>query len=209
MYSSILQIFGSILLLALSSLTCNFLMLLVPLLCISTVAAMPTQDPFPDVTFKVFSEFVAQNFSSRVSLATVLLVLFSLTENPDLLNLHGQQKRPYVQGEKNQTTSGWMNSLARALEKCLGSTTKTLMKHKELPQNLNNDMLVTPIATKLDSMASVLKLEPKFSKSGKLKNKLAIISQHEITAVHVICPTSMECEDLNCKPFALAQDTYA
>ena len=137
----------------------------------------------------------------------------AITENPDLLNLHGQQKRPYMQGEKNQTTSGWMNSLARALEECLGSTTKTLMKHKELPQNLNNDMLVTPIATKLDSMASVLKLEPKFSKSGKLiinnKNKLAIISQHEITTVHVIYPTSMECEDLNCKPFALAQDTYA
>jgi hypothetical protein len=54
-----------------------------------------------------------------------------------------------------------------------------------------------------------LKLEPVFSKHGKLKSKLAIISQHEISAVQVICPASIECEDLNCKPFALAQDTHA
>lgn len=74
---------------------------------------------------------------------------------------------------------------------------------------MDNDALVTPIAIKLDAMASVLKLEPVFSMSGKLKNKLGIVSQHEITAVHVICPASIECEDLNCKPFALAQDTYA
>ena len=152
-----------------SSLTGNFLMLLIPLLCISTVTAMPTQDPFPDVTFKIFSEFVTQNFSSRVSLATVLLVLFSLTENPDLLNLHSQQKKSFVQGEKKQTISGWMKSFVRALEKRLGDKAKTLMRHKELPQNLDNDALVTSIAIKLDAMASVLKLEPVFSMSGKLK----------------------------------------
>ena len=114
-----------------------------------------------------------------------------------------------MHGEKNQTTTGWMKSLARALEEHLGSKAKTLMKHKELPQNIDDNALIIPIATKLDSMASILKLEPLFSKSGKLKNKLATISHHEITAVHVICPASMECEDLNCKPFALAQDTHA
>ena len=101
-----------------------------------------------------------------------------------------------------------MKSLARALEECLGSNAKTLLKHKELPSNSDNDALITPIATKLDSMASVLKLEPVFSKSVKLKNKLATISQHEITAIHVIYPASMECEDMNCKPFALAQETH-
>jgi len=73
-------------------------MLLALLLCLPTVAAMPNQDPFPDVTFKVFNEFVTQNFSSRISLATVLLVLFSLTENPDLLNLHCQQKKSFCTG---------------------------------------------------------------------------------------------------------------
>jgi len=171
------------------------------------VAAMPDQHPFPDITFKVFNEFVTQNFSSRVSLATVLLVLFSLTENTDLLNLHGRQINLYLQGEKKQTISGWMKALARALEDRLDSNVKTLIKHKELPKTLDNDALTNPIAMKLDTMANVLNLMPVFAKSGKLKNKLATVSQHEIAAVHIICPASMECEDMNCKPFALAQDT--
>ena len=114
-----------------------------------------------------------------------------------------------MQGEKKQTMSGWMKALARALEERLGSNVKTLMKHKELPELLSDDALTNPIATKLDTMANVLKLMPVFSKSGKLKSKLATISQHEIAAVHIICPASMECEDINCKPFALAQDTHS
>jgi len=171
------------------------------------VAAIPDQHSFPDITFKVFNEFVTQNFSSQVSLATVLLVLFTLTENTDLLNLHSWQINPHVQGEKKQTMSGWMKALARALEERLGSNVKTLMKHKELPKLLSDDALTNPIATKLDTMANVLKLMPVFSKSGRLKNKLATISQHEIAAVYIICQASMECEDINCKPFALAQDT--
>jgi len=116
-------------------------------------------------------------------------------------------KKNHVCRVKKSRQFRWMKSLARALKEHLGSNARALMKHKELPQNLDDNALVTPIAIKLDSLASVLKLEPVFSKSGKLKNKLATISQHEITAVHVICPASMECEDLNCKPFALAQDT--
>ena len=108
--SSILGYSMSILFLGLASLNWNLIMILVTLLCLPTVAAMPTQDHFPDVTFKVFSEFVIQNFSFQVSLATVLLVLFSLTENPDLLNLHSHQKSAYVQGEKKWITSGWIKS---------------------------------------------------------------------------------------------------
>ena len=91
----------------------------------------------------------------------------------------------------------------------MGSNVKTLIKHKELPKTLDNDALTNPIAMKLDTMANVLNLMPVFAKSGKLKNKLATVSQHEIAAVHIICPASMGCEDMNCKPFALAQDTHS
>lgn len=66
------------------------------------MAATSDMQTFPDITFKVFSDFITQNFSSKVSLATVLLVLFSMTENPDLLNLHARQKNPRVQGEKSK-----------------------------------------------------------------------------------------------------------
>jgi len=35
------------------------------------IAAAAELDPFPDVTFKVFSDFISNNFSSKISLATV------------------------------------------------------------------------------------------------------------------------------------------
>jgi len=38
------------------------------------VSAAPDHNPFSDVTFQAFSQFVEQNFSSKVSLATVLVV---------------------------------------------------------------------------------------------------------------------------------------
>ena len=64
LYSAILEYLLSILLLGLASLNWNLIMILITLLCLPTVAAMPTQDHFPDVTFKVFSDFVIQKFSS-------------------------------------------------------------------------------------------------------------------------------------------------
>ena len=72
------------------------------------------------------------------------------------------------------------------------------MKHKEIPQDLDDNVLIIPIVNKLNRMASILKLELVFFKSGKIKHKLAIISHQEISAVHVICPASFECEDTNC-----------
>ncbi|KAF8815879.1 hypothetical protein BYT27DRAFT_7078727, partial [Phlegmacium glaucopus] len=40
------------------------------------------------------SEFVLSHFNSQVSLATVLILLFTMTENPELLSLHAQQQHP-------------------------------------------------------------------------------------------------------------------
>ncbi|KAF8806697.1 hypothetical protein BYT27DRAFT_7030534, partial [Phlegmacium glaucopus] len=62
------------------------------------------------------NDFVTTNFSSKVSLATILLVLFSLTDNPDLLNLHARQQHPSCSGEKKSALSGWIKCLARTLQ---------------------------------------------------------------------------------------------
>jgi hypothetical protein len=55
--------------------------------CLPMASASHIQDPFPDVTFAAFSAFIQQQFSSEVSLATVMTVLFTMTNNHDLLNL--------------------------------------------------------------------------------------------------------------------------
>jgi hypothetical protein len=64
------------------------------------LAAGSTTTPFPDIPFHAFSQFILTTFNPDISLGTVLLVLFSLVENPDLLNLHAHQKHPKLQNEK-------------------------------------------------------------------------------------------------------------
>ena len=79
--------------------------------------AMQNQQAFPDVSFKVFNEFIAQNFSSKITLTTVLMLLFTMVENTDLLNLHRRQQNPQLSGENQVNLSSWIKSLAREVEK--------------------------------------------------------------------------------------------
>src|SRR5712675_2484081 len=79
------------------------------------VSAAPNNDPFSGITFRAFSEFVEQHFSSRISLTTVFVVLFTMTNNSDLLNLHTRQQHP-LPDEHLQMISGWLKALAHALD---------------------------------------------------------------------------------------------
>ena len=164
-----------------------------------------SESPFPDISFKDFNKFVNSNFNPQVSLSTVLLVMFTMTENSDLLNLHARQKNPQCIGELKQSSTGWMRALARSLIDRLEETTNDLFTESEYLEKSRND-LITPLTVKLDKLMDVLKLNP-FSKSGKLKKRLQPISHLEISAIHIICPQSMECEDIKCDPHGLHQAT--
>src|SRR6202050_5429516 len=91
------------------------------------VSAAPSDDPFSGITFKAFSEFVEQHFSSRISLTTVLVALFTLTNNSDVLNLHAHQQHP-LPDEHLQMISGWLKALTRALDEKLGQDTGQLFQ---------------------------------------------------------------------------------
>jgi hypothetical protein len=90
------------------------------------VLAFPEQGLFPDISFKLFSQFVEKEFSSDISLTTVLVVLFSLTENSELLNLHARQQNPASPGEKRLKSTGWIQALAHAMQNRLGKEYLTL-----------------------------------------------------------------------------------
>ncbi|KAF8809449.1 hypothetical protein BYT27DRAFT_7222381 [Phlegmacium glaucopus] len=169
-------------------------------------AAMSSERPFPDISFQTFNKFITNNFNSQISLATVLLVLFTMTENPSLLNLHARQKNPQCTGELKQLSSGWIKALAWSLRDRLQEKTSKLFTDTELPVTFSSDDLITPLTVKLDKFMDVLELNP-FSKSGKSKNRLNSVSHDEITAVHIICPLSTECEDIRCDPCTLHQTT--
>ena len=167
--------------------------------------AVPSEMPFPDISFKDFSKFVDGNFDPQISLSIVLLVLFSMTENPELLNLHARQKNPQCIGEKKHSSSGWIRVLAWSLIDRLEEKFIGLFKESDQLETSLNDF-ITPLTVKLDKLMDVLKLNP-FSKSGKLKKRLQSISHHEISPILLICPQSPECEDLECDPCGLLQAT--
>jgi hypothetical protein len=164
------------------------------------VSASSSQTSFPNIPFRVFSDFVTHEFDSNISLTTVLTVLFTLTSNTDLLNLHARQQHPRVQGEIAQRCSGWMKALARILEKRLGQDINSLSTGSDTFQT--SDESTTAIGIKLDSLSKLLGLTP-YSTEGVFLGKLRQVSEQDIQPVQIICPTSMECETIKCKSHAL------
>jgi hypothetical protein len=175
------------------------------MICPSMVAAKE-EHPFPDIPFKTFSQFIQNNFSSSISLATVLMILFSMTENTTLLSLHACQQNPECGGEISTTATGWIRSLARFIINRNNGTEKMLKKHDIAA--VTSDQQIISLSFKLDNLAKVLKLYP-YDKNGKFKGKLKPISLKEIQPVQVICPDSVICETMSCEPRSLLQWTKA
>jgi len=160
--------------------------------------AVQNEHPFPDVTFKVFNAFVEQNFSSKITLTTVLMLLFTLTENTDLLNLHQRQQNPELSDEKGVDLSSWMKSLAREVQKqTMATKFKTLFKTSETLNVIPDNQVITRVGTKLNGLADILGLKS-FGSDGMLIQKLQPISKKEIQPILIICPPSNVCSDKKC-----------
>jgi hypothetical protein len=174
------------------------LIVMLALAALPVTKASPTIDaPFPTLTFKAFSDFIAQNFSSKIPLSTVLVILFSLTENPDLLSLHMRQQYAKTHGEKAIATSGWIRALARALIEDIGQNQRKPLKMKNINQNATQEELITAFGIKLDALSKVLGLYS-YDRHGQLQTKVKPVSHDSIRPVHVISPVSMECETAAC-----------
>jgi hypothetical protein len=89
------------------------------------VSVAPQTQPFPKIFFNMFSMFIEDTFGPKISLATVLLILFSMTENPKLLSLHACQQHPSEE-ENKISASGWIQSLSCAMIHRLQDDTKIL-----------------------------------------------------------------------------------
>ena len=97
----------------------------------------------------------------------MLFLLFSLTENTDLLNIHFCQQQQYLT-EKVTICTGWMSALVNVLCDQLDEETISQMfsnsKSKENTKELIGDKLDVQV------MAQKLKLLP-YTKSGQFKSK--------------------------------------
>ena len=171
-----------------------------------TYAATPLR-PFPNIPFSSFSNTIESTFASNISLATVLAILFTLIENPDLLNLHFRQQKRLYAGENKVQISGWMIALVNALTSQLGSKrTETLFSGDELAREPDKKEQNDLIARKVDNLAITLKLSI-YDSEGNYKGKLLHISRRKIEPAYVICPLSFICGTQDCNPRSLVQDT--
>ena len=179
-----------------------FIRLSILITFVPVVFAAPSTQAFPDISFNVFSKFINQTFGSDISLATVLVLLFSMTDNPELLNLHARQQHP-IDGENQTLASGWIKSLSRAIMHQLKDDTKTLFHLGEyLPQQSHQ---VTKLSAKLDAFAKILDLMP-YDDEGNY-TKLLPVSHTRIQGVQAICPNTIVCIDKRCPPRCLLQAT--
>ncbi|KAJ8697716.1 hypothetical protein PTI98_004493 [Pleurotus ostreatus] len=88
----------------------SFWLLLGLLPCVS---AAPLEDPFPGILFADFAKVIKSSFGADITLATVLMLLFSITNNTNLLNLHGQQQAVPT---NTQVVTSWMAAFVRAIK---------------------------------------------------------------------------------------------
>ena len=173
---------------------------------IPMVSASSNQQPFPDITFYAFSQIVDEHFSSKVSLATVLSVLLTITSNTDLLNLHSRQQNPQQLEERKHLLTGWITALACGVQEKLGERADTLLRERDTRTLLTPDRVTSCIALKLDALAKGLHLAP-YDQQGHLKQRLLPISKKDIEPALVICPSSMECDLSSCQKRSLRQES--
>jgi hypothetical protein len=164
-----------------------------------TTWAQNTQPhPFPNPTFKVLSDFILSTFNSNISLTTVLLLLFSLTNNPDLLNLHACQCHPVYHNERTTLANGWIRALACGIEAKLGDNKLEIYS----PKNLRKQDQTGEFAQSLGQLAIFLDLTP-YSQTGQFKCKIHHISRSSILPIYTICPPIMSCTTSSCKPYSI------
>ena len=172
------------------------------------VYAVGTEGAFPNITFTVFNAFIADNFGPKISLSTVLMLLFTLNENTDLLNMHSRSRNKHFDYEQLRSSSTWMNVLSHTIQKNLPKKKmKSLFKTDEIPADLLGDVATELTSTKLDAFANLLGLNP-YDSDGKFQQKLYPISKDSIEPLLVLCPTFYQCMDGGCEPRSLLMLTH-
>jgi hypothetical protein len=187
---------------------CMFIFCFVP-----GVLATPPSMPFPDIPFSNFATFIQTSFSPDISLSMVLVLLFSLIENPELLNLHGRQQHAKFEKESNRTVTPWLQVFSRLLLGVrLAPQRQELFQASDgivfIPDLVAPQDSVTALSKKLDDMIQLLSLNA-FKPNGALRHQRKAISYEAIEPVHLICPQAYQCESASCQRYSLAQNTQS
>ena len=133
---------------------------------IPLVQAAPSESSFPDVKFEISAKTIKTIFHSDISLATILVLVFTMIENSDFINLNAHRQSSIHANEGLAKVSPWLTTLARILKVELGSDRfNTLFTPTEQTSQLNELSELKLISKKLDHLIKALNLYSKFSHS--------------------------------------------
>ena len=166
-----------------------------------TVNAINPEQSFPDISFQEFNRFILDNFGSKISLSTVLIVLLTMTNNPELLSLHAK-----YQIQNRLSVSSWMNCLATVLLDKLDKDASKLFHNKEDFDNMEPLKRTHTLSKKLDGFVKLLKLYP-VDKNGQFKGKLKSISHVAIQPIYMIAPNTPVCLTEACDLHSINRET--
>ncbi|KAF8328735.1 hypothetical protein F5887DRAFT_897438 [Amanita rubescens] len=181
-----------------------WIMLVSVMLCYVPAVAAKGEQPFPDITFKMFNKFVENHFSSTVTLSVVLMTFFTTIENVDLLSLHFRQRNAEGQRERSTVATGWIRCLGHALNGRLRETSSHLLKASDVHTGITDEKVAIVLGLKIDALAKLLDLYP-CKTNGKFKGNLKPVSQEAIQPVHIVCPGTAVCQTYACNKNALYQ----
>ncbi|KAF8809167.1 hypothetical protein BYT27DRAFT_7285400, partial [Phlegmacium glaucopus] len=160
--------------------------------CPGVHAAGP-ESAFPNISFEIFSTFIESTFGPKISLSTVLMLLFTLNENTDLLNLHARSQNPQFNYEQKCSSSTWMNALSHAIQQnTIEKKLKSLFKQNEMPDDLTGSEARELMSIKLDSFQNLLGLNP-FGPNGQPIKRLSTLIKgtkifKNVSVMSAYCP---------------------
>ncbi|TFK58893.1 hypothetical protein BDN72DRAFT_781447 [Pluteus cervinus] len=176
-------------------------------------AATPNQfhsNPYQQITFAQFSAFVLDKFSPDITLSTVLFLLFSVTENHDLLSLHANQQSSE---SVHRIATGWLRAFTNGIYNKVVQDNTVLLKLAD--RQLDKQGEIKTLCYKLDLFIKMLNLYPVTSKvvnrkvKQKFQGRLNPISKNSFQPIYFICPQTVICQTTTCPKNPLTQYTKA
>ncbi|KAF9049684.1 hypothetical protein BJ165DRAFT_1401563 [Panaeolus papilionaceus] len=156
----------------------------------------PTQE-FPAITFAAFNQVILENFHADIKLDTVLILLFSILENPEVFNHHSRQKYKKVGTEHLASFNGWISAFSNTLLHRLPNHEKDVFG-----PNASFGDTGTKMIDCIDNVASAVGFQS-YSVKGKKLRTLKPINFQSLQPIHIIAPMSFECETTTCNRYAL------
>lgn len=158
----------------------------------------------PQISFQAFTDVINTIFNNNISLSTVLVILLTITENPEILSLHACQQLGIVHGEKSSQQTGWLCNMSCAFLGKLGTATFNSLFFQEQSNHSENENFEL-LAEKLDVLIKALNLYP-VNRYGRLEGELESIEHESIQVIPLLCSRYAQCQAPTCGFRALQFD---